>query len=124
MIFDFNSFKTCIVYWSQINITSSSFLSDMSFGYYSKIDVSEYPISEFREFVGIFSKWFWILYQTGLELILEECEYDEEKAFDIFFALLEEFKLENEELDLEIKQWEKASNEDLQKFEENLDETN
>jgi len=31
-------------------------------------------------------------------LILEECDGDEEKAFDLFFALLEEFKLEKEDL--------------------------
>ncbi len=31
-------------------------------------------------------------------LILEECNGDEEKAFDLFFALLEEFKLEKENL--------------------------
>ncbi len=31
-------------------------------------------------------------------LILEECNGDEEKAFDVFFALLEEFKLEKEDL--------------------------
>ena len=32
-------------------------------------------------------------------LILEECGGDEEKAFDLYFALLEEFKLEEEDLD-------------------------
>jgi phosphoribosylanthranilate isomerase len=29
---------------------------------------------------------------------LEKCDHDEEKAFDLFFALLEEFKLEQEDL--------------------------
>ncbi|HEX8247374.1 MAG TPA: hypothetical protein VF599_04255, partial [Pyrinomonadaceae bacterium] len=31
-------------------------------------------------------------------LILQESNGDEEKAFDLFFALLEEFKLEKEDL--------------------------
>ena len=31
-------------------------------------------------------------------LILQECNGDEEKAYDLFFALLEEFKLEKEDL--------------------------
>lgn len=31
-------------------------------------------------------------------IILEECNNDEEKAFDLFFAVLEEFKLEKEDL--------------------------
>ena len=29
---------------------------------------------------------------------IEKCDNDEEKAFDFFFALLEEFKLEKENL--------------------------
>ncbi len=37
-------------------------------------------------------------------IILKECNNDEEKAVDVFFALLEEFKLEKEDLDLEIRQ--------------------
>lgn len=36
-------------------------------------------------------------------LILEECKGDEEKAFNLFFALLEEFKLENENINNESK---------------------
>jgi hypothetical protein len=34
-----------------------------------------------------------------LNRILKECDNDEEKAFDLFFALLEEFKLEKEAVD-------------------------
>lgn len=49
----------------------------------------------------------WIRKQLAVEdklslhysnLILEECNNDEEKAFDLFFALLEKFKLEKENL--------------------------
>ena len=49
----------------------------------------------------------WILSQLSVEykpslhfsqLILEECNGDEEKAFNLYFALLEEFKLEKEVL--------------------------
>ncbi len=49
----------------------------------------------------------WVLSQLSVKynpslhfsnLILEECNYDEEKAFDLYFALLEEFKLEKENL--------------------------
>mgnify|MGYP001287917084 CR=1 FL=1 len=53
--------------------------------------------------------------------ILEKVDNDEEKAVDLFFALLEEFKLEKELLTLEIEQWEKTSDEDLQKFDQNLE---
>ena len=55
--------------------------------------------------------------------ILFKAESDEEKAFDLFFALLEEFKLEEESLINDINGWEKASDKDLQKFEKNLEET-
>lgn len=53
--------------------------------------------------------------------ILEKVDNDEERAVDLFFALLEEFKLEKENLILETEQLEKASDNDLQKFEQNLE---
>lgn len=51
-----------------------------------------------------------------LRRILEKVDNDEEKAVDLFFALLEEFKLEKEDLSNEICLWESASDEDFQKF--------
>ena len=33
-----------------------------------------------------------------IKIILQKCNLDEEKAFDLFFALLEEFKIEQENL--------------------------
>jgi phosphoribosylanthranilate isomerase len=56
--------------------------------------------------------------------ILKKVNNDEEKAVDLFFALLEEFKLEKEELHSETIQWEKASDEDLQKFEQKIENAN
>ena len=56
--------------------------------------------------------------------ILEKVDNDEEKAVDLFFALLEEFKLEKEDLHSETIQWEKASDEDFQKFEQNIENAN
>ena len=57
-------------------------------------------------------------------IILKKFDNDEEKALEYFFALLEEFKLEKEDLHSETIQWEKASDEDFQKFEQNIENAN
>jgi phosphoribosylanthranilate isomerase len=53
---------------------------------------------DFDEHNGIERSWFSHGIYSYAEYFLEKCNGDEEKAFDLFFALLEEFKLEKEDL--------------------------
>ncbi len=57
-----------------------------------------------------------------LNMILDKANGDDEKAVDLFYDLLEEFKLEKEDLNKEMESWETASDEDLHKFEQNIKE--
>jgi phosphoribosylanthranilate isomerase len=73
----------------------SGFLSGMNFGYHLESDEMTYPF-QFSDELSYF-----IQNRYGASpysRILKECNEDEEKAFDLFFALLEEFKLEKEYL--------------------------
>jgi phosphoribosylanthranilate isomerase len=73
----------------------SGFLSGMKFGYCFTNNIDKYPFQYPEELKLFLQKRFGSLPYTR---ILEECKNDEEKAFDLFFALLEEFKLEKEDL--------------------------
>ncbi len=75
------------------------FLFGHRWGYETKdqnIDSSVFFYLDFKNFVAEklgfakTSEWNWS------KMILDKANYDEEKAFDLFFALLEEFKLEKE----------------------------
>ncbi len=56
---------------------------------------------EFDKYVGIERSWFSHGIYSYAKHFLNKCNGDEEKAFDLFFALLEEFKLEKEDLNNE-----------------------
>ena len=73
----------------------SGFLSGMSFGYHLKNTETKYPFQYSDKLSEFFQNRYGSL---PFSRILEECKYDEEKAFDLFFALLEEFKSETEDL--------------------------
>ena len=80
--------------WKSISHLSG-FLSGMNFGYHLSDVLVKYPFqfsSELSLFIQI--RYGSLPYRS----ILEECNNDEERAFDLFFALLEEFKLEKEDL--------------------------
>lgn len=101
------------------------------FGYLTALFKSESEYKKVDEFLKEFDKFEGIergMFSHGIYLyaihFLSKCNDDEERAFDLFFARLEEFLLEKEDFSLEIDQWNKASNEDLHKFEQNLEETN
>jgi phosphoribosylanthranilate isomerase len=73
----------------------SGFLSGMNFGYRLANNETKYPFQFSDKLSEFFQNRFGSL---PFNRILKECNGDEEKAFDYFFALLEEFKLEKENL--------------------------
>ena len=73
----------------------SGFLSGITFGYQIASKELNNPFQFSNELSYYIQSQYGALPYTR---ILEECENDEEKAFDLFFALLEEFKLEKEDL--------------------------
>jgi phosphoribosylanthranilate isomerase len=73
----------------------SGFLSGMNFGYHLTNNETKYPFQFSDKLREFFQNRFGSL---PFSRILKECNGDEEKAFDLFFALLEEFKLEKENL--------------------------
>ena len=95
-------------FWQALNFTNSNF------------DMKKYESEEYRKWMGKKVGYGYPNAIHSMTHILRKFENDEEKSFDYFFALLEEFKLEKEELRLETEQWEKASDEDSQRFEQNL----
>lgn len=71
----------------------SGFLSGINFGY----QIASNEMNNSFQFSNELSYYIQSRYGAmPYTRILEECENDEEKAFDTFFAVLEEFKLENE----------------------------
>jgi phosphoribosylanthranilate isomerase len=73
----------------------SGFLSGMSFGFHLNNTETKYPFQYSDKLSEFFQNRYGSL---PFSQILEKCNYDEEKAFDLFFALLEEFKSEKEDL--------------------------
>ena len=88
------------LYFPQKSVTQ---ICSFIFGFLSALDItkSDYETTDkllrgFEKYAGI-KRGIWIhgIYSYA-EFFLSKCNNDEEKAFDLFFALLEEFKLENE----------------------------
>ena len=73
----------------------SGFLSGINFGYQIAGNELNNPFQFSNELSYYIQSRYGALPYTRM---LEECENDEGKAFDLFFALLEEFKLEKEDL--------------------------
>ena len=97
------------------------------FGFLSAMDNTkcEYEttdkfLKKFDEYEGINRGMFTHGIYSYAKHFLDDSNGNEEKAFELFFAKLEEFMLETEDLNIETKQCDKASNEDLQSFEGNL----
>jgi len=73
----------------------SGFISGMNFGYHLINNGTKNPFQFSDELSEFFQNRYGSLPYSQ---ILEEFNNDEEKSFDVFFALLEEFKLEKEDL--------------------------
>ncbi|HEX8738447.1 MAG TPA: phosphoribosylanthranilate isomerase [Pyrinomonadaceae bacterium] len=90
----------------------------------ANFETGKYESEEFRKWMGEKVGYGYPNSISCMTHILRKLDNDEAKAFDLFFALLEEFKLEKENLSMETAQWNKASDKDLHKFEQNLEKTN
>ncbi len=91
------------MYFPQKSITQ---ICTFIFGFLSALDITESDYETTDKFLKGFDKYEGIkrgLFTNGIysyaKHFLDKCNNDEEKAFDLFFALLEEFKLEKEDLD-------------------------
>jgi phosphoribosylanthranilate isomerase len=76
-----------------------SFLDGYGFALASKetkCEWKDFLEFNFYKFVEKYFNWNKLSLNSWETIILKECNDDEEKALDLFFALLEEFKLENE----------------------------
>ena len=91
------------MYFPQKSITQ---ICTFIFGFLSALDITKSDYETTDNFLRSFEKYAEIhnrgMFTHGIysyaEHFLNICNENEEKAFDLFFALLEEFKLEKEDL--------------------------